>query len=168
MQPILRSNFDEIDYQILTMLVEDGRKSFTEIAQELGVSAGTVRNRFARLEEQGALRIIGVVDSKVAGINVTATIFIKISPTQLIPTAVETLLSYPEIGYCASVAGEHDLMVDASCIDNEHLVNLLHKRIMKIEGVQDTRTTVILKIYKFGQPDLTRLQESADALADAK
>lgn len=39
---------DELNFQILVQLQKDGRKSFTELAEELGVSVGTVRNRVDR------------------------------------------------------------------------------------------------------------------------
>ena len=37
---------DDMDYKILEKLIKDGRKSFTDIADELNVSVGTIRNRF--------------------------------------------------------------------------------------------------------------------------
>ena len=53
---------DELNFQLLLHLQKDGRKSFTELAEELGVSVGTVRNRVTRLIEDKTLQITGRVD----------------------------------------------------------------------------------------------------------
>ena len=53
---------DELNFQLLLHLQKDGRKSFTELAEELGVSVGTVRNRVTRLIEDKTMQITGRVD----------------------------------------------------------------------------------------------------------
>ena len=155
---------DEIDRLILAQLTADGRKSFTDIAAELGVSAGTVRNRLTRLEEQGTVKVVGFVELGHVGIHAYSTVYVRVSPARLIKQVVETLSSYPEVSFLATVAGEFDLHVDVQCLDNDHLTALLRDRIAEIEGVVDTKTTMVLQIHKYGQPDLGRLRDSAESL----
>lgn len=59
---LLSMQLDELDYKVLELLIKDGRKSFTELAEELNVSVGTVRNRFNLFVEENLLTIIGRVN----------------------------------------------------------------------------------------------------------
>lgn len=56
------TSLDQLDYKILFHLLEDGRKSFTDIADELKIAISTVRNRYNKLVESDALRIIDRTD----------------------------------------------------------------------------------------------------------
>ena len=153
---------DSLDRAILTHLVEDGRKSFAEISADLNVSAGTIRNRLTRLEESGTVRIIGFVDMAQVGMHAYATIHLRISPATMIPDVVDALSQFPEVSFLASVSGDYDLHVDVQCLDNEHLVTLLQKRIQTLAGVVDTKTTMMLKVHKYGQSDLEILRLLAE------
>lgn len=155
---------DTIDREIITQLIDDGRKSFTDVAQELGVSAGTVRNRLSRLQEQGTLRVVGFLDLDQVGIHAYATVYISVSPSRLIGSVVEQLDALPEVSFMASIAGDYDLHIDIQCLDNAHLTALIQDRIQQIEGVIDTKTVMVLKIHKYGQPDLSALEASASSL----
>ena len=52
-------SLDRLDLRILRHLSEDGRRSFQEIANDVGVSYGTVRNRYLKMRERNGLRIVG-------------------------------------------------------------------------------------------------------------
>ena len=58
----LSSPYDDLNQRIIRLLQDDGRAAYDEIAQKLGVSGGTIRNRVARMHEAGMLRIVAVVD----------------------------------------------------------------------------------------------------------
>jgi hypothetical protein len=60
---------DRLDYEILSVLQQDGRRSFTEIGKKLGVSEGTIRKRVMRLVDDGVIRIIGLVDPHLVGFD---------------------------------------------------------------------------------------------------
>ena len=53
---------DDLNRRIIAMLQKDGRRAFSEIAQELGVSEGTIRNRVSGMKHAGMLRIVAIVD----------------------------------------------------------------------------------------------------------
>ena len=152
---------DKLDRALLAQLIENGRKSFTDIATELGVSAGTVRNRFSRLEENGTVRVMGFLDLDQVGIHAYATVYVRVSPSILLDQVIAQLSAYPEVSFLATVAGEFDLHVDVQCLNNEHLMRVLRERIHPLEGVVDTKTTMVLQIHKYGQPDLDALRCSA-------
>lgn len=155
---------DALDHEIIAHLIDDGRKSFKDIAEALDVSAGTVRNRFTRLQEHGTLRVVGFVDLDQAGINAYATIYLRVNPSRLLDSVMRELEALPETAFVAMVAGEYDIHVDVHCLNNAHLTALLRKKIHQIEGVTDTQTTMVLKIQTYSQPLLADLKESAEML----
>ena len=52
----------ELDKRIIEHLQADGRRPFTQIAHELGVSEAAVRARTNRLVDRGIIQIVGVTD----------------------------------------------------------------------------------------------------------
>ena len=142
--------FDDIDQAILVQLSTDGRKSYADIATDLGLSAGTVRNRIKRLEDADVLKVIGVVNPNHLKLDAYGTIYLRISPPNLIDQVVAQLIALPELNFLVSVTGDYHLHADVLCADNEHFLRLLNDTIHKIEGVVDTQTTMVLHVHKYG------------------
>ncbi len=69
---------DATDERILEALQDDGRRSFRNIAREIGVSEGTVRTRVRRLEAAGALRFLAFVDPSQLGRRVLALVLVRV------------------------------------------------------------------------------------------
>ena len=132
---------------ILSHLQEDGRRPFTEIAKSLGVTEGTVRKRTARLIDDDAVRIIGMVDPLKVGVGVPAIIQVNVAPPHL-ESAAEIIRAFPEVSYLLMVSGEYDLMVEVRCRDREHFGDFIRKKLQKIQGVQRTVSAMVLHTYK--------------------
>ena len=148
------SSLDPIDFAILSQLQKDGRKSFTEIADELNVSIGTIRKRVNRLIEDHTLQIIGRVAPDKVGFHIYAHIFISVRPANLIDSVALQIVELPEVSFVAMTSGEYDLEVNVMCRDNDHLVMLMNNHLHKIEGIHRTQTNMYVKVYKIAQPDL--------------
>lgn len=146
---------DDLDFAILAQLQQDGRRSFTDMAQTLGVSIGTVRNRFSRLVKEGTLHVIGRADPHRVGFRAPANIHLSITPAHLAEGVAQIIAEMPEVSYVAFVSGEYDLEVDVMCRDLEHLTELVTQRIQHVVGVAKTCTNMILRVVKYGQPDLS-------------
>jgi len=74
---------DDLDFSILSYLQQDGRMSFTVIAEKLKVSIGTIRTRFNRMIEEGTVNIIGRVDPEKVGFRSYAHIAVYVRPATL-------------------------------------------------------------------------------------
>lgn len=161
------AKLDQVDLEILKHLQGDGRKSFTQIADALGLSVGTIRNRFSRLLADGTLHVIGRADPHRVGFNAPAKVQITVRPPSLIEEAAERIAAFPEASYVAVVSGPYDLEVDVMCRDMVHLTDLVTKRLPQIPGVTDTRTSMILRVVKYGQPDLQLLHSGSETGTEA-
>ena len=138
---------DDRDIEILEYLRKDGRIPFTEIAKEMGIAEGTVRNRVAKLQESQTLQIIGLADPHRLGYDAPAIIGLSIQPPYLEEVA-EAIAALPEVSYLIMVAGEFDLMVEVLCQDRQTLARFLREKLTQIVGVQRTETFMILHTYK--------------------
>lgn len=148
---------DKLDFEILSFLQQDGRMSFTVIAEKLGVSIGTIRTRFNKLIEEGTVNIIGRVDPDKVGFRSYAHIAVYVRPATLKDKVAQRLSKLPEVSFLAMTSGDYDLEVDVMCRDNNHLVEFVSD-ISNIEGIYQTKTTLYFKVYKYAQPDLKLLR----------
>lgn len=148
---------DELDFQILSFLQKDGRMSFTVIAEKLNVSIGTIRTRFNKLIEDGTVNIIGRVNPDKVGFHCYAHIAVFVRPATFKEKVAQKIAKLPEVSFLAMTSGDYDLEVDVMCRDNDHLVDFVNE-ISKIEGVNQTKTTIYFKVYKYAQPDLKLLK----------
>ncbi len=148
---------DSLDFEILSFLQKDGRMSFTVIAEKLKVSIGTVRTRFNKMIEEGTVNIIGRVNPDKVGFRCYAHIAIFVRPATFKEKVAQNIAELPEVSFLAMTSGDYDLEVDVMCRDNNHLVDFVNE-ISKIEGVNQTKTTIYFKVYKYAQPDLKLLK----------
>lgn len=149
---------DELDFDIVSCLQQDGRMSFTVMADHLKVSVGTIRTRMNKLIEDGTINIIGRVDPDKVGFHSYAHIAVFVRPATFKERLAKQISKLPEVSFLAMTSGDYDLEVDVMCRDNDHLVNFVNQ-ISKFKGVHQTRTTMYFKVYKYAQPDLGLLKK---------
>ena len=136
-----------LDKRIIEHLQADGRRPFTQIAADLGVSEAAVRARTNRLVERGVLQVVGVTDPLRLGFQQMAMIGVKCEAERLMAVA-EEIASFPEVDYVVITAGSYDLLVETVAEDNEALLRFLADRLRRVEGVRETETFVYLRMVK--------------------
>ncbi len=137
----------ELDQGIIDRLQKDGRRPYTRIAAELGVSEAAVRARTSRLIQRGILQIVGVADPLKLGYDQMAMIGVRCEGDQLMPAA-HAIAELPAVIYVVVTAGAFDLLVEAVCRDNEALLMFLTEELRRVPGVIATETFVYLRIVK--------------------
>jgi Lrp/AsnC family transcriptional regulator for asnA, asnC and gidA len=152
------TELDNLDFSILSHLQNDGRTSFTVIADKLKVSIGTIRTRFNRLIKEGTINIVGRVDPDKVGFRSYAHIAVYVRPATLKEQVAKKIARLPEVSFLAMTSGSYDLEVNVMCRDNDHLVAFVNE-ISKLEGVYQTNTTIYFKVFKYAQPDLGLLRK---------
>lgn len=153
---------DTLDHSIVAFLQKNGRMPYTEIAKALDVTEGTVRNRVAKLLDEKAIQIIGVLDPHRMGYLAPAIIGVSIQPPHL-ESAAEAIAAMSEVSYLIMVAGEFDLIVEVFCRNREHLASFLRDQLLQVAGVQRTQTSFILHTYKVAYGAQTVLAQSMPA-----
>ena len=136
-----------LDKRIIEHLQQDGRRPFTQIASDLGVSEAAVRARTNRMVERGVLQVVGVTDPLRLGFQQMAMIGIRCERDMLVEVS-ERIADMPEVSYVVITAGTYDLLIETVCEDNEALLRFLTEQLRQIEGVRDTETFVYLRMVK--------------------
>jgi len=138
---------DDLEMKIVRVLNENSRKSFREIAKEIGSSAPAVINKIKRLEEQGAIKgYIPILDPEYFGYNLVAVVAIRISHGKLIETQ-EKIAEDPRVFAIYDVTGEWDSIVIARFKSREDLNNFV-KSVLSQKYVDRTITNVVLNVVK--------------------
>jgi DNA-binding Lrp family transcriptional regulator len=135
---------DDPDRQILSLLVQDGRRTYDDIGRRVSLSAPAVKRRVDRLRRQGALRgFTAVVDHAAFGDRTEALIeLFFVSGTQLEQVA-QILRGYPEVVEAWSVTGEADAIARVRTQDNGDLERLIMD-LQRNGLVARTRSQIVL------------------------
>ena len=136
-----------LDKRIIEHLQQDGRRPFTQIAADLGVSEAAVRARTNRLVERGILQVVGVTDPLKLGFQQQAMIGVRCERDRLLQVA-EAVSAFAEVDYVVITAGTFDLLIEVVCENNEALLRFLTERLRAVEGVRETETFVYLRMVK--------------------
>lgn len=142
-----KTAIDEIDRKIIEALQIDGRRPFTKLAAELGISEASVRQRVSNLIHNHVMQIVAVTNPVKLGYDLAGMIGIRVSGDRLFEVANQ-ISAFDEVIYLIICAGSFDLLVEVVCEDNDHLLNFLTEKLYKVEGVQQTETFIYLRVCK--------------------
>jgi Lrp/AsnC family transcriptional regulator for asnA, asnC and gidA len=142
-----RIELDHLDREIIRLLQYDGRTPYTQIADEVGVTEGTVRRRVSHLLDSGIMQIVGIVEPQYLGWGAAAMVGVSVEGGTIDKVANQ-IAEFPEVSYLFMASGEFDLFVEVYCKDREQFVHFLNDKLQQIPGVRQTRTFMILKMYK--------------------
>ena len=131
---------DDLDRQILSILRRDARTPYTEIAERIGTSEGTVRNRVDRLTDEGIIERFTVTTR--TG-NVKAMIEISVDMNVTTSDVSEAMADWEEVDFVWQVSGEDDIVLVVDCVDTQ-AVNDLISQARELDEVKGTKTRLIL------------------------
>ena len=117
---------DDLDRKILSLLIEDGRRTYDDIARHVSLSAPSVKRRVDRLREQGALEgFTAVVNHGAMGWDTEALVELFYRPGTTLDEVAKTLREHPEVVEAWSVTGEADAIARVRTEDNAALERLI-------------------------------------------
>ncbi len=134
---------EPLDAQIVRLLADDGRLSFTELGRQTGLSTSAAHQRVRRLEQRGVITGYSArVEPAALGLGLTAFVSIRpIDPSQP-DDSPDRLAGLSEITSCYSVAGDESYILQVRVASPLALEDLL-ARIRAVANVS-TRTTMVL------------------------
>ncbi|MDY7027121.1 MAG: Lrp/AsnC family transcriptional regulator [Spirochaetota bacterium] len=137
---------DELDTKIIARLrVENMNNS--ALAQELGLSEGTVRQRIKRLKESGILKIKALINPDSLANQQLTMIAVSIKESRLLDAKAREIAELDGVLSVSVVSGRYDLIVEALVDSNHGLVEFLTENLAKIDGVSKTESFLMLKNY---------------------
>lgn len=117
-----------MDQQILDLLVEDARRSASEIGREVGLSPAAAKRRIDRLEESGLIRgYTAVLDHTRLGSRLEAFTELRFAPGTQVADIDEAVGHLPEVVESFTLAGEPDALVRLRVDDVDHLKRVIDR-----------------------------------------
>ncbi len=139
---------DEIDSKIIGQLMQQGRITWSELAQMLGLSAPAAADRVRRLEERGVIQGYSAqIDPSAVGCELTAFITVKLADGRQRAAFLAKIQDLPEVQECHHVTGESDYWLKIRCRHTRDLERLISDHLKAIKGVS-TSTTIVLSTAK--------------------
>jgi len=140
-------DFDKIDSKIICLLQEDGRMPYKTIAQRVGISETNARTRTQRLIKEEIIAIVAVSDPEDLGFSVTGTIKARVEMKK-IDAVLEELKKIDEIVYIGLMTGNWDIDIEFIAVSINEVEALIYKKIVQIDGVIQTESSLALRYVK--------------------
>jgi DNA-binding Lrp family transcriptional regulator len=131
---------DDLDRRILDVLRRDSRTPYTEIADQVGTSEGTVRNRVEQLVAEGTIERFTVTTR--TG-NIKAMIEVGVAVDVDTSAVSEGMAEWSAVDFVWQVSGEEDVVLVVDATDTG-AVNDLITRARELDDVVSTKTRLIL------------------------
>ncbi len=141
-----RQSLDKTDIAIIGHLQVDGRRAFTTIAKDLGISEASVRQRVARLLRTNAMQIVAVSSPLDLGL-MWAQVHLRVAGDR-IEAVAEAVAELPQVDYVSVCAGDVDVIVGVVARDRDELHDVLVNHIRTIPGIEQADFLLHLKILK--------------------
>ena len=143
-------NVDQINLSIIKHL-QDGRKSYKKIAEELSLSENTVRTRVNKLIDEGVLAIAGLVDAEAVPDHRIVIVGVKLSTMELVKKG-DQFSRLKGVISVSVVTGRFDLILVVLLKPGFGLLEFYTEEVSRLKDVQSVETFVVYKSYNFKVP----------------
>ncbi len=143
---------DDTNKAIIKAL-SDGRRPYSAVAEELGITENTVRSRVNRMIDEGLLRITALVDpSMLPGVQVVV-MGVKLKTMELERKARE-FSALRGVFSASVVTGRYDLIVQRQLSEEEGraLLDFFKSELVKVAEVQEVETFVVYQSHQLWIP----------------
>ena len=137
---------DDAAKAIIEQLQQDGRRPYASIGKAVGLSEAAVRQRVQRLQDAGIMQIVAVTDPMQMGFSRAAMIGIQVEGD--VEAVAEIIEAMVEVDYLVVCAGKYDILAEVVAEDDDHLLEVINRRIRAMSGVRSTEKFGYLKLRK--------------------
>ncbi|PSA95031.1 AsnC family transcriptional regulator [Bacillus atrophaeus] len=139
---------DDIDKQILTILHEEGRISYTDLGKRVGLSRVAVQSRINQLIETGVIeKFTAVINPAKIGIHVSVFFNVEVEPQYLEKVALQ-LEEEPAVTSLYHMTGPSKLHMHGIFANDQEMEEFLTKRLYPLQGVVSVDCQMLIKRYK--------------------
>ena len=139
---------DALDQQIVQLLIENARSSYSDIGQKIGISRVAVKMRIQALEQRGVIEeYTTVINPQKIGGAVSCYFEIETQPDAL-PEVAQILKGNEVVTQIYRVTGRNKLHVHAVAASGEEMEALIREVIDPLPGVIDCSCNIILSRIK--------------------
>jgi Lrp/AsnC family leucine-responsive transcriptional regulator len=126
-----------------------GRATWADLGQLLGLSAPSAADRVRKLEEAKVITgYAALLDPTAVGYPLTAFIFVTLANSRNRSTFLRAIAKMEQVSECHHVAGDDDYLLKVRCRTTADLDHLLAKELKDKLDIARTRTTIVLATAK--------------------
>ena len=141
----MSEKIDNLDRRILQIVMHNARIPSKDVAVVCGVSRAAIHQRLQRLIDINVITGSGYhVNQKIMGYATCTYIGVNLERGAMYNEVVPELEKIPEIVECHFTTGPYTMLIKLYARDNEHLMELLNKKMQMITGVTGTETLISL------------------------
>ena len=138
---------DGVDMSLIEQLRQDGRRSYQELASELGISESAARRRVDSLVSTGAVTLVTLVDPPFLGYQVEIFLFLGVDLGRLEEVAT-ALVARPEVRYLSATSGHSDLVAEVILPTHRDLYDFRTHVLGGLAGIRHVEITWELRTLK--------------------
>jgi Lrp/AsnC family transcriptional regulator for asnA, asnC and gidA len=139
---------DSLDLRIVAELQDDGRRSYRDLAESLGVSPGTVRTRLGQLLSDGIVEVIAVPNPWSLGYRFLADLGISLEPGYS-DEAAERLAERPEVSWLAMIVSPYDIFAEVVLRDAQAFGRFKQEVLATLPGFRSVDVFQAWDVRKF-------------------
>lgn len=155
-------DLDRIDLMMIRELEHDGRMTFSELANKIGMSRVTARRKLNNLLDRHIIKIVAVSNPPVLGYGRSALIGLNVEPTK-IHAAADKMACYPYIHLVLICSGRYDIMAWSLFPKPEDLAFFLKEEMTKLPGLLRSESMLDLENKKCSFTYFTHMETDAPA-----
>ncbi len=141
-----KQSLDDTDWAIIKILSDENTTN-NAIADELGITEGTVRQRIKRLRSTGVLKIKALIDPETLPNQQLVYIMVNVSEAHLLDEKAKEISNLGGVLSVSIMAGQYDLMIELLVDSNKGLMKFITKSLSTVKGLAKSETLVTLKSY---------------------
>jgi DNA-binding Lrp family transcriptional regulator len=142
-------HFDEVDWQILAAMKQDGRTTFKAIGADLGLNESSVRRRFERMRQNRCVDVLTLVPAAALGMGAETLLIVKVRPGRL-DGVVRGLVPHSAVRYLAATLDQNSLFCEVIAGSNDELYRFITETLSQLEGVEGWEASMELLNPKRG------------------
>jgi len=133
---------DSLDEQILSLIANNARIPFLEVARECNVSGAAIHQRIQKLVNMGVIKGSEfVLDPEKVGYETCAYVGIYLKDPSTFDSVLNALKAIPEVVECHFTTGKYDMFIKLYARNNHHLLSIIHDQLQPL-GLSRTETLI--------------------------
>jgi DNA-binding Lrp family transcriptional regulator len=137
---------DELDYEIIRLLTENGRMPTGELAKKLNITAPTVRYRIKDLEDKGIFKVSGLINPSEHREMISALVAMSVQSDGELDQILDKISDLPNVAWAGVVAGRYDIIAEVVCLGGkDELYKFTTETILSFGSVIRSETFLMMK-----------------------
>lgn len=136
---------DSLDYKILSLIAENARIPFLEVARECNVSGAAIHQRVQKLTNLGIIKGSKFnLDTNKIGYETCAYMGLYLQNPNQFQEVIEKLKQIPEVVECHYTTGQYDMFIKLYARNNRHLLQIIHTKLQPL-GLSRSESLISFK-----------------------